>query len=413
MPARRSTISSRPIRCPVGRSETSTTTSPRRTTKAAPGRWWRRAHRLLSARSATARPRGYPREWTADAEPHPRNPVQLAAPTRDAEHALPQLGAVLVRLSLQHRGYRLAWRRSETVCQVDEANTVTQQRNQLFHRIIVPALRPPRCAHLPRYRLRHQPRAESRHQAIFRRIRLRRRHCRRQAARPTSTGAVRTVCAHAGRWRRGRRRGSRCGPTPGCGTRRRTRRAARRSGRPRTWRSPSRRRARRRRHRRCGGDAVDVGLHHDRVEGLVDAAARLEDGREKEPLRSLGIRTSTSPALVASSLGRVPLRSVRRSSVRSYRSAPIAPAASNSTSLEHGADRLADHVDAIAGTERLERSDRADWDKAIGGSPSVRDLVVSHRRSRRWPPTSRHHAGPQTPPLPGTLKRPRFDAAPV
>src|SRR5690606_10423828 len=48
-------------------------------------------------------------------------------------------------------------------------------------------------------------------------------------------------------------------------------------------------------------------------------------------------------------------------------------------------------------------SDRADWDKAIGGSPSVRDLVVSHRRSRRWPPTSRHHAGPQSPPLHGTL----------
>ncbi|UUW88757.1 cytochrome c biogenesis protein ResB [Pimelobacter simplex] len=51
-------------------------------------------------------------------------------------------------------------------------------------------------------------------------------------------------------------------------------------------------------------------------------------------------------------------------------------------------------------------SDRADWDKAIGGSPSVRDLVVSHRRSRRWPPTSRSPAAdPQTPPLHGTLLR--------
>src|SRR3954463_4635952 len=51
-------------------------------------------------------------------------------------------------------------------------------------------------------------------------------------------------------------------------------------------------------------------------------------------------------------------------------------------------------------------SDKADWDKAIGGSPSVRDLVVSHRRSRRWPPTSRSPAvGPQTPPPHGTLLR--------
>ena len=80
MPARRSTT-------PLGRSgaqwadpKRPPPPAPRRTTKAAPGRWWRRAHRLLSARSATARPRGYPREWTADAEPHPRNPVQLAAP---------------------------------------------------------------------------------------------------------------------------------------------------------------------------------------------------------------------------------------------------------------------------------------------------------------------------------------------
>jgi hypothetical protein len=38
-----------------------------------------------------------------------------------------------------------------------------------------------------------------------------------------------------------------------------------------------------------------------------------------------------------------------------------------------------------------------------GGLPSVRDLVVSHRRSRRWPPTSRSLAGPQSPPLHGTL----------
>lgn len=49
-------------------------------------------------------------------------------------------------------------------------------------------------------------------------------------------------------------------------------------------------------------------------------------------------------------------------------------------------------------------SDRADWDKAIGGSASVCDLVDSHRRSRRWPPTSGSPAvGPRTPLPQGTL----------
>ena len=43
---------------------------------------------------------------------------------------------------------------------------------------------------------------------------------------------------------------------------------------------------------------------------------------------------------------------------------------------QHHADRLADQIDAVTGTELSSSSDRADWDKAIGGSPSVRDLVV-------------------------------------
>ncbi|RYB88256.1 hypothetical protein EUA06_22050 [Nocardioides glacieisoli] len=71
-----------------------------------------------------------------------------------------------MRLCLQPRGYRLARRRSETVCQVDEANTVAQQRNQLFHRIIVPALRSPRAAHLLEILVAPPAPAESRHQAF-------------------------------------------------------------------------------------------------------------------------------------------------------------------------------------------------------------------------------------------------------
>src|SRR5690606_7806322 len=58
-------------------------------------------------------------------------------------------------------------------------------------------------------------------------------------------------------------------------------------------------------------------------------------------------------------------------------------------------------------------SDRADWDKAIGWvSFSVCLFAVSHRRSRRWPPTSRSPAVDlQTPPLQGTLLYAAYAAA--
>lgn len=126
---------------------------------------------------------------------------------------------------------------------------------------------------------------------------------------------------------------------------------------------------------------------------------------KNEPFRSFGIRSSTSSALVASSFGRVPLRSVTRSSVRSYRCAPITPAASNSTS-SCNTRRTHSRIRSTPSPARnaSSNSDRADWDKAIGGTPSVRHLVVSHRRSRRWPPTSPDPAAePQTPPHHGTL----------
>jgi hypothetical protein len=65
---------------------------------------------------------------------------------------------------------------------------------------------------------------------------------------------------------------------------------------------------------------------------------------KNDPLRSFGMRSSTSPAWVASSRGRAPLRSVLRDSVRSYRAAPIRSVASASH-----------QVDAFAGAERLEQ----------------------------------------------------------
>ncbi|MCB5276074.1 hypothetical protein BJG92_03629 [Arthrobacter sp. SO5] len=38
----------------------------------------------------------------------------------------------------------------------------------------------------------------------------------------------------------------------------------------------------------AGGDTVQVGLHHDRVEGLVHAAAAFEQGREERSVPQLG-----------------------------------------------------------------------------------------------------------------------------
>ena len=38
----------------------------------------------------------------------------------------------------------------------------------------------------------------------------------------------------------------------------------------------------------AGEHAVDVGLHHHRIEGLIDAATRFEDRREERTLAELG-----------------------------------------------------------------------------------------------------------------------------
>src|SRR3954452_7662722 len=53
---------------------------------------------------------------------------------------------------------------------------------------------------------------------------------------------------------------------------------------------------------------------------------------KNDPFRSFGMASSRSPAWVASSRGRDPLRSVTRASVRSYRPAPINSDASVSIS---------------------------------------------------------------------------------
>jgi hypothetical protein len=67
----------------------------------------------------------------------------------------------------------------------------------------------------------------------------------------------------------------------------------------------------------AGGGAMHVGLHHHRQQRPVDAAARLQQRREERARAQLGMRSSTSPALVDSNRARVPLRWAVRVSVRS------------------------------------------------------------------------------------------------
>src|SRR3954451_19831129 len=94
---------------------------------------------------------------------------------------------------------------------------------------------------------------------------------------------------------------------------------------------------------------------------------------KNDPLRSLGIRSSTSPAWVASNRSRAPLRSVTRDSDRSYLGAPIRSVASASISscITIRTDSRTRSTPSPA-RNASSSSDRADWDKAIGGSPSVR-----------------------------------------
>lgn len=67
----------------------------------------------------------------------------------------------------------------------------------------------------------------------------------------------------------------------------------------------------------AGGDPVDPGLADHRVEGFVDAFTGVEQGGENDPFRIFGIARSSSPAGVATVVGRVPLRVVVRSWLRS------------------------------------------------------------------------------------------------
>ena len=77
---------------------------------------------------------------------------------------------------------------------------------------------------------------------------------------------------------------------------------------------------------------MDVGLHdHREQRRSIRRRGSSRDGKN-DPARSLGICSSTSPAVVVSVRGREPLRWVVRLSVRSCGCAPIAAVASASIS---------------------------------------------------------------------------------
>ncbi len=72
----------------------------------------------------------------------------------------------------------------------------------------------------------------------------------------------------------------------------------------------------------AGRDPVDVGLHHHRIQGLIDPPARCEYLRKERPFRNAGIPRARSPAFVEGTRGRCPLRCVVRPSARSHAPAP-------------------------------------------------------------------------------------------
>ena len=100
---------------------------------------------------------------------------------------------------------------------------------------------------------------------------------------------------------------------------------------------------------------MDVGLHHDRVQRLVDATAGFEDAREVRALAELG-----DPQLHIAGLGCQDLGARAVAFGETVLGALVTFRADHARGfeldelLEHGADRLADHVDAVAGAEGLE-----------------------------------------------------------
>src|SRR4051794_29163745 len=99
---------------------------------------------------------------------------------------------------------------------------------------------------------------------------------------------------------------------------------------------------------------------------------------KNDPFRSFGIRSSTSPAWVASNRSRAPLRSVVLVLVRSYFPAPISSVASASISscmTIRTDSRTRSTPSPVRNASRS--SDTADWDKAVDFRADDCTVVVS------------------------------------
>ena len=136
-----------------------------------------------------------------------------------------------------------------------------------------------------------------------------------------------------------------------------------------------------------GRDPVDVGLHDDGVEGLVDASAGLEDGREEAAAAQLG-----DGQLHVAGLGGEHPRAVPVALVGAVIAALVAPGTDQGRHfgldqlLADQADRFSDQIEPFA---RLEGGEQLGQDRLVKGHRCVLLWCVrtgTHRGSRRWPP---------------------------
>ena len=154
----------------------------------------------------------------------------------------------------------------------------------------------------------------------------------------------------------------------------------------------------------AGGDPVHVGLHHDGIERLVDAPARLEDGGEEASLSQLG----DAEADVAGLGGHEP-GAMAVALVGSRLGALVEPGADRlgrlglDELLEDDAHGLPDEVHAVDASERVGEVGEG---RLVEGHRVI-SLVGSARNTPRitpmGPPTGGWSRSPQSPPLRGTL----------
>jgi hypothetical protein len=105
-----------------------------------------------------------------------------------------------------------------------------------------------------------------------------------------------------------------------------------------------------------GADAVQVGLHHHREQGTVDAPATLEDRRDQAALAQLGDLQLDVPGLG----GQQPV--TMAVALRGARLGALVAAGADAFGclrfdqrLQHELDTLADHVDIAAGADSVQQ----------------------------------------------------------